>query len=158
MTLDPETDLVLERTLKASPEVLWKCWTVPQHLVHWFVPRPHRVTACRLDVRPGGVCNTTFEVDGAEIQNDGVFLEVIENQKLVFTDAYTEGWKPTPEPFMTAIITFKDQGDGTTLYTATVCHRNKELAERHKAMGFYEGWGLAADQLEAYAQVLAHTP
>ncbi|MDZ4395754.1 SRPBCC family protein [Cypionkella sp.] len=156
MTLDlnPETDLVLVREINAPREILYTCWTTPEHLVHWFVPKPHKVTACELDVRPGGKCNTTFEVDGTEMPNNGVYLEVIPNEKLVFTDTYTEGWKPNPEPFMTAILTFEDIGNGRTRYTAVARHRSKETAESHKQMGFYDGWGTVVTQLEEYAQGL----
>ncbi|MCA0203735.1 MAG: SRPBCC family protein [Proteobacteria bacterium] len=155
MILDPETDLKLTRTLNAPRALLWDCWTKPKHLVHWFVPRPHKVTACELDVRPGGKCNTTFEVEGTEMPNHGVYLEVIPGEKLVFTDTYTEGWKPNPEPFMTAIVTFEDAGDGKTTYTAIARHRNPESAKQHADMGFYDGWGTVATQLEEYAQGLA---
>ena len=154
MNLDPTLDLVLTRDIDAPREVLYACWTQPEHLVHFFVPKPHRVTACTLDVRAGGACNTTFDVDGTEMQNNGVYLEVIPNEKLVFTDTYTEGWKPAPEPFMTAIITFEDIGNGRTRYTAIARHRNPETAQTHKDMGFYDGWGTVVDQLEAYAKTL----
>jgi uncharacterized protein YndB with AHSA1/START domain len=154
MTLDPALDLVLTRDINAPREILYRCWTTPEHLVHWFVPKPHKVTACELDLRPGGKCNTTFNVDGNEMQNNGVYLEVIPNEKLVFTDTYTEGWKPNPEPFMTAILTFEDIGNGRTRYTATARHRSAEAAKTHADMGFYDGWGTVVDQLEAYAQGL----
>lgn len=152
--LDPALDLVLERTIKAPRALIWECWTTPEHLVHWFVPKPHRVTACELDVRVGGKCNTTFEVDGALMHNNGVYLEVIPGEKLVFTDTYTEGWKPAPEPFMTAILLFQDAEDGHTRYTAIARHRNTDTAEQHRQMGFHEGWGIVVTQLEAYAQGL----
>lgn len=153
--LDPELDLVLTRDLNAPREVLFRCWTTPEHLVHWFVPKPHRVTACHLDPRPGGACNTTFDVDGAIIENRGVYLEVVPNERLVFTDTYSEGWKPAAEPFMTAIITFADLGGGRTRYTAVARHRSAETARQHRDMGFHDGWGTATAQLEAYAQGLA---
>jgi uncharacterized protein YndB with AHSA1/START domain len=154
LDLNPETDLVLVREINAPREILYTCWTTPEHLVHWFVPKPHKVTACALDVRPGGKCNTTFDVDGTEMQNNGVYLEVIPSEKLVFTDTYTEGWRPNPEPFMTAILTFEDIGNGRTRYTAVARHRSKETAESHKQMGFYDGWGTVVTQLEEYAQGL----
>lgn len=151
---DPELDLVLQRELKAPHALLYECWTTPEHLVHWFVPKPHRVTECHLDVRVGGACNTTFDVDGALMENKGVYLEVVPNARLVFTDAYTEGWKPAPEPFMTAILTFEDLGDGRTRYTAVARHRNAGTAKAHADMGFHDGWGTVATQLETYAQGL----
>lgn len=155
MILNPETDLILTRTLMAPRALLWDCWTQPQHLVHWFVPRPHRVVACDLDVRVGGRCNTTFEVEGRIMPNEGVYLEVIEGEKLVFTDTYTEGWKPAPEPFMTAIVTFADAPGGGTTYTAVARHRSPEAAKTHADMGFFDGWGTVAGQMEGYAQGLA---
>ena len=155
MMLDPETDLMLTRDIAAPREVIWRCWTTPEHLMQWFVPKPHRVIACTLDVRVGGACNTTFDVDGTVMENNGVYLEVIPNEKLVFTDTYTVGWKPAPQPFMTAIITFQDLGGGRTRYTAVARHRNAEAAVQHRDMGFHDGWGTVAGQLEAYAQALA---
>jgi uncharacterized protein YndB with AHSA1/START domain len=152
--LDPELDLVLTRELNAPRDVIYRCWTTPEHLAQWFVPKPHKVTACELDVRVGGACNTTFDVDGNLMENKGVYLEVVENEKLVFTDAYSTGWKPAAEPFMTAIVTFEDIGGGRTRYTAVARHRNAETAKTHKDMGFHDGWGTVATQLEDYARGL----
>jgi uncharacterized protein YndB with AHSA1/START domain len=152
--LDPDLDLVLVRELAAPCAVIWRCWTEPEHLMQWFVPKPHKVTACHLDVRVGGACNTTFDVEGAVMENKGVYLEVVPGEKLVFTDTYTEGWKPAAEPFMTAIVTFEDLGGGRTRYTAVARHRNAETARQHRDMGFHDGWGTVATQLEAYAQGL----
>lgn len=154
--LDPDLDLVLVRELAAPRAVIWRCWTEPEHLMQWFVPKPHKVTACHLDVRVGGACNTTFDVEGAVMENKGVYLEVVPGEKLVFTDTYTEGWKPAAEPFMTAIVTFEDLGGGRTRYTAVARHRNAETARQHREMGFHDGWGTVATQLEAYAQGLGN--
>ena len=88
------------------------------------------------------------------IENKGVYLEVIPDEKLVFTDTYTAGWKPAPDPFMTAIILFEDAGEGQTRYTAIARHRTPETRAQHEAMGFHEGWGTVVSQLEDYAQRL----
>lgn len=155
MILDPNTDLSFTRTLAAPRQLLWECWTTPAHIKHFFVPRPHSVSACEIDLRVGGRFNTTFNVEGNEMQNHGVYLEVIEGEKLVFTDAYSEGWKPAADPFMTAILEFADDGAGGTRYTATARHRSVEAKEQHEQMGFFDGWGTVATQLEDYAKSLA---
>jgi len=154
MDLDPKTDLSFTRILPVPRALVWACWTSEEHLPNFFVPRPHKVVACKLDLRVGGACNTTFEVDGNLMENDGVYLEIIPNEKLVFTDTYTAGWKPKAEPFMTAILELADTPEGQTEYTVTVRHRNPETADQHKAMGFYDGWGTVADQLVEYIQGL----
>ena len=72
-----------------------------------------------------------------------VYLEVVENERLVFTDAYTEAWQPSQKPFMTLIVTFDEQGRQDA-YTALVRHWT--TSEAHEKMGIYDGWGRAADQ------------
>jgi uncharacterized protein YndB with AHSA1/START domain len=154
VTLDPKTDLTFTRSLKAPRDLVWECWTSPEHIPHFFVPRPHSVTACEIDLRIGGRFNTTFLVDGTEMANTGVWLEIVPKTRLVFTDAYAEGWAPAPDPFMTAILDFADAADGGTIYTATARHRSPEAAKTHEDMGFFGGWGTVADQLEDYAATL----
>jgi uncharacterized protein YndB with AHSA1/START domain len=154
MDLDPKTDLSFTRTLDVPPALVWECWTSPKHIPQFFVPRPHKVTACDIDLRVGGRFNTTFNVDGTIMENKGVWLELIKDEKLVFTDTYTEDWKPRPDPFMTAILLLKDTADGGTEYTAIARHRTTETAQQHKEMGFYDGWGTVVDQLEEYAKGL----
>jgi uncharacterized protein YndB with AHSA1/START domain len=154
MVLNPETDLSFTRTLAVPRDLVWGCWTSPEHIPHFFVPEPHTVTACEIDLRVGGRFNTTFSVDGADMQNIGVWLEVVPKTRLVFTDSYAEGWAPAPDPFMTAILDLSDAPGGGTLYTATARHRSPEARQTHEEMGFFGGWGTVADQLEAYARTL----
>lgn len=154
MDLDPKTDLKLERQIRAPRALIWECWTSPTHIPNFFVPRPHRVTACAIDLRVGGRFDTTFDVEGKVMENRGVWLEVVSQEKLVFTDSYTEGCKPAPAPFLTAILLFEDAPEGTR-HTAIPRHRSPEACKTHAEMGFFTGWGAVADQLEAYAQGLA---
>lgn len=72
MTLDPETDLKLERVVDAPRDLLWLCWTTPEHIKNFFIPAPHKVTECDLDLRVGGRFNTVFEVDGQRMDNRGL--------------------------------------------------------------------------------------
>lgn len=154
MNLDPATDLSLTRYLKAPRSVLWECWTTPEHIKNFFVPRPHKIVSCEIDLRVGGKFNTVMDVDGQQMDNKGVYLEIVDQEKLVFTDAYSENWKPAPDPFMTAIVTFEDHEDGTTKYTAIARHRSTESKKTHEDMGFHDGWGTVVQQLEEYAQSL----
>nr|WP_238484290.1 SRPBCC family protein [Oricola indica] len=134
--------------------MIWECWTKPEHIPHFFVPLPHKVTAVDIDLRVGGKFDTTFDVEGQVMENRGVYLEIVDGEKLVFTDAYTEGWKPAPDPFMTAILLLADAPNGGTTYTAIARHRNPDSCKTHEDMGFYDGWGTVATQLEAYAKEL----
>ena len=77
----------------------------------------------------------------------GPSREVVDGEKLVFTDAYSEGWKPAPDPFMTAIILLEDDPEGGTTYTAIARHRSPEARKTHEEMGFFDGWGTVVTQL-----------
>jgi len=154
LNLDPKTDLSFTRQIAVPRSLVWECWTTPEHIPHFFIPRPHRVTSCEIELRVGGRFNTTFDVDGNVMENKGVYLEVVPEERLVFTDAYSEGWKPAPDPFMTALLLLADAPDGGTIYTAVARHRAEETREQHEAMGFYDGWGTVVTQLEEYAKGL----
>lgn len=157
MTLDPQTDLTFTRTINAPRALLWECWTTPEHIKNFFVPKPHGIEKCEIDLRVGGKFNTTMNVEGNKMESEGVYLEVVDGERLVFTDTYSEGWKPAADPFMTAIIEFVDDENGGTIYTATARHRTPEARQSHEEMGFFDGWGTVATQLEAYAQTLRQT-
>jgi uncharacterized protein YndB with AHSA1/START domain len=89
------------------------------------------------------------------MDNKGVYLDVEPGTTLVLTDAYTEGWTPADEPFMTAILLLDDAHGGGTTYAAIARHRNPDSRKSHGDMGFFNGWGTVATQFEADAQVLA---
>lgn len=144
-----ERELVLTRMIDASPNKVFRAWTEPELLKQWFAPLPWTTPSVETDVRPGGSSIITMrDPEGNDFPNHGVYLEVIENERLVFTDAYTEAWVPAEKPFMTVILTFENV-DGKTRYTARARHWTEADREVHEKMGFFEGWGICTDQLEA---------
>lgn len=144
-----DRDLVLTRIIDAPREKLYRAWTDPALLKQWFAPHPYTTPVAELDVRPGGAAYIVMRSpDGEDLPNRGVYLEVVENERIVSTDAYTDAWTPSEKPFMTLILTFEDLG-GKTRYTARVRHWTAEDRETHEKMGFHEGWGQCADQLDA---------
>ncbi len=159
-----ETDLVLERTLDAPVDLVWKAYTDPEHLKRWFAPKPYEITEIDLDLKPGGVFRIRMVgPDGFDTGHGtpGCVLEVIEGRKLVWTSALGPEYRPNEsgegcESFpMTAVITFADAGDGKTSYTATALHKDMADKETHAKMGFHDGWGTTAGQLEELAKALA---
>ncbi len=148
-------ELVLTRVIDAPREKLFRCWTEPALLKQWFVPKPWTIAKAEVDVRPGGSSLIVMRSpEGQEMPNPGVFLEVVPNERLVLTDAYTSAWVPSAKPFMTAIVTFEDLGGGRTRYTARARHWTAEDRATHEKMGFHEGWGICADQLAALAKTI----
>jgi uncharacterized protein YndB with AHSA1/START domain len=144
-----DRELVLTRLVDAPREKLYRGWTEPELLKQWFAPKPWTTVRADLDVRPGGASYIVMRSpEGEEYPNPGVFLEVIPNERLVFTDAYVRAWEPSAKPFMTATLLLSDEA-GKTRYTARVAHWTIEDRDAHIQMGFYEGWGQCLDQLVA---------
>lgn len=151
---EADHELVLSRIIDAPREKLYRAWTEPELLKQWFAPLPWTTPVAELDVRPGGANLVVMRgPDGNEFPNHGVYLEVVPNERLVFTDAYTSAWQPSAKPFMTVILTFEAE-DGKTRYTARVRHWTVADRETHEKMGFHEGWGRCADQLAALVATL----
>lgn len=150
-----DLDLVLTRIIPVPRAKLYRAWTEPELLKQWFAPLPYTTPVAELDVRAGGSSNIVMRgPDGVDMPNPGVYLEVVPNERLVMTDAYTRAWEPSAKPFMTAIVTFEDAPGGATKYTAIARHWTAEDKKMHEEMGFHEGWGMAANQLEALAKKL----
>jgi uncharacterized protein YndB with AHSA1/START domain len=146
----PKYELSLTRVIDAPRDKIFKAWTTPELVKQWFAPLPWTTPHVEMDVRPGGASLIVMAgPDGNEFPNRGVYLDVVENEKLVFTDAFTSAWVPSAKPFMVGIITLEDLGGGRTKYTATVSHWSEEDRQAHENMGFYQGWGQCTDQLAA---------
>jgi len=156
--INPKLDLVLERTVDIAPEIVWKAWTTPEHLLKWFTPAPWKTVDCEIDLSPGGIFRTVMRSpEGEDFPGSGCFLEIVPNRKLVWTNALGPGFRPAgldfAHPcdsfFFTAVIILEPLGSGTR-YTALVMHRDEEGCNKHRELGFEQGWSKALDQLVAH--------
>ncbi|HEY9155495.1 MAG TPA: SRPBCC family protein [Opitutaceae bacterium] len=149
-----ERELVLTRIFNAPREKVYRAWTDPELLKQWFAPKPYTIPVAQLDVRAGGSNLIVMrDPQGNDFPNRGVYLEVVPNEKLVFTDAYTKAWEPSLKPFMTVIVTFENIA-GKTKYTARARHWTVADRDMHEKMGFETGWNLCADQLQALLKTI----
>lgn len=152
---NPALDLVLERTVDIAREDVWQAWTDPEQLKQWFTPKPWTTAHCEIDLRPGGIFRTVMRgPEGEEFDGSGCYLEVVPNEKLVWTSALLPGFRPQdPDklnasggfPF-TAVITMEPHPVGTR-YKVVLIHGSQAHKEQHGDMGFESGWGTAFDQL-----------
>src|SRR3546814_6539853 len=122
-TLFPDTTLFRSRSaaifelsvtchVAAPREIAWKVWTDLKD--QWFCPKPWRAEVIEEDLRPGGRSAVRMFGPAGEDTGpmEGVFLEVVTGEKVVTPDDYASGWIQQT-PFMTAIWSFADEGEGT---------------------------------------------
>ncbi len=149
---DPDLDLLLEREVDVPRELVWAAWTQPEQLKRWFTPAPWTTIDCEIDLRPGGIFRTVMRSpQGEEFPNVGCYLEVVENERLVWTSVLGPGYRPSDQPGdvpLTAVISLEPSERGTK-YSALAIHPDREVCARHAEMGFHDGWGAALDQLVA---------
>jgi uncharacterized protein YndB with AHSA1/START domain len=126
----------LTRRLAVPRDLVREYWTSADQIPHWFMPEPHSVAACDIDLRVGGRFNTTMVIDGQKTENHGVWPEIVPKTRLVFTDTYAEGWVLAPDRFMTAILDSADAPEGGMLCAATARCRSSQARQTHEDMGF----------------------
>ncbi|MBV1788522.1 SRPBCC domain-containing protein [Marinobacterium sp. D7] len=148
-TLDDVYELSVTHYIDAPPDKVWRVLT--ERLQDWWCPKPWRTVVNAIDWRAGGVFDTKMiGPEGQEFDNAGVFLEVTPGKRFVFTDAFDGQWNPKPA-FMIGLFEIAPEGVGTR-YTASARHWKQEEMEKHKEMGFTDGWMAVACQVAELAE------
>jgi uncharacterized protein YndB with AHSA1/START domain len=155
--LNKDLDLVLERYIDVPKELVWRALVEPELVKQWFCPKPWQTVDCRIDLRVGGEFYSVMQSpEGEKFPGTSCFLEVIPQQRLVWTAALNSGFRPAAPAseadkacaaiIFTCIITLESKGSGTK-YTAHVLHSTPQQMKMHEEMGFHEGWGTAFTQM-----------
>jgi len=154
MTNSDATELTLHRIIKAPRAAVWAAWSDPEILATWWCPKPWTTDVGAFELRPGGAFVTTMRSpDGEGMPANGVFLDVVPQERIVFTSALAPGWRPMdiPDLPITAFFALSDS-EGGTQYDVRVLHKDPQDCAKHRDMGFEQGWSTVIDQLEAVAQ------
>ena len=147
-----ERELVITRILDAPRRLVFQAWTEPDRVAPWWGPQGFTTVYHDMDIRPGGafrVCMRSPE--GAEYWKRGVYREVVEPERLVFTFAWEDAdGKPGHQTLVT--VTFAERGDKTVLTLHQAVFESVERRDEHR-----HGW---TSTLERFAEYLAsaHLP
>lgn len=135
-------EIAVSRLFAAPRELVYRMWTEPEHIVHWWGPEGFTDTVKIMDVRPGGRWSHVMHgPDGVDYQNEAVYVEVTPPERLVFDHL-------APDFRMT--VTFEDQG-GKTLVRMQLLFPDAALRDQVvKQFGALEGAKQNLVKLEAY--------
>jgi len=144
-----DRELVFTRVLSAPRSRVFTAWTDPKHVAPWWGPHGFTNPVCELDARPGGAIRIhTRGPDGTVYPMTGVYQEIVEPERFVFTSAALdkEG-NPLFEVLNT--VTFAEQGGKTT--QTLRARAVKTTAEGAPYLeGMEAGWTQSLERLEAY--------
>jgi len=108
VTSAADREIVTTRVLDAPRALVFRAWTDPDHLVHWWGPKGFTNTFHEFDLRPGGVWRFVMHgPDGRNYRNESVFVEVVKPARIVF--------RHVSAPTFQLTATFADQAGKTTL-------------------------------------------
>jgi uncharacterized protein YndB with AHSA1/START domain len=116
ITEPTERELAIERVFDAPRELVFKCWTEPEHLARWIGPKGFSGTIVACELREGGIFRAHMRgPDGQDHWQHGVFREIVPPERIVRTYCWTDtDGRPTrPETLLT--VTFADLGGRTRL-------------------------------------------
>ncbi|MGW6191076.1 SRPBCC family protein [Bacillus cereus] len=154
--------LVLERVFDAPRDLVFSMFKEAEHLKQWWGPRGWEIPACTVDFRPGGVWHYCMKcVDqnlgqffGMESWGKGVYKEIIEPEKIVYTDYFSdaEGNVNDSMPSTEMTLEFIDLGGKTKLINRAE-YVNKEALKTVMDMGMLQGitetWDRLNERLES---------
>ena len=141
-----EKALVLSRVFSASRNLVFKAWTNPELVAQWWGPKGFTNPVCELDARPGGAILIHMRgPDGTVYPMTGVFQEIVEPERLVFTSsALDKEGRPLFEVLTT--VTFAERGGKTTITLEAKVGKSTAAAVPMIA-GMEAGWTQSLERL-----------
>jgi uncharacterized protein YndB with AHSA1/START domain len=160
-TAHATSEVVITRVFDAPRSLVFRAWTDPDQLHRWFAPRDCTIEFRTIEPRPGGAFHSCIRSpDGHECWCKGVYREVVEPERLVYTmeiademgnsvDPEDAGMDPEWPRETILTVTFVEEGQGTrlTLHQTVL----ESLARR---TGAHPSW---LDMLDRLAHELAAT-
>ncbi|MCE9669798.1 SRPBCC family protein [Myxococcus stipitatus] len=151
MTTPSERELVITRTFRAPPRLVFEAWTQAEFVKRWWVPKScgGEIIECRADVQVGGTFRYVMRVDGNEFGFNGKYVEINRHTKLV----YTQVFEPYPDSPVLITVTFEEH-EGKTRLRSHELYPSKEALDATIASGMESGMRETMDQIDAIVAAL----
>lgn len=145
-----DREIVISRHLGAPRELVWKAWTHPEHIAHWWGPEGFTTTTETMEVRPGGVWRFVMHApNGMDFRNYVRYVEVVRPERLVYLHGEDEDHIE-----FEVTVTFVER-DGGTEVTLRQLYETAEARDRSiHEVGAIEGGRQTLARLAAYLETM----
>ncbi|MGE5242545.1 MAG: SRPBCC family protein [Bacteroidota bacterium] len=158
----PAKQFVISRSFDVPRELMFRVWTDPQHMQHWWGPKGFKVFHSKMELRPGGSYHYGMRSpDGHDMWGKFVYREIVKPERLVFVDSFSdENGNVTRHPMhlawpleLLSTITFAEERGRTTVTVRwlplnATAEEIKTFEDGLESM--QQGWGGTLDQLTEY--------
>ena len=139
-----EQGLEITRVFDAPRSLVFKAWSSAEHCAQWFGPRDFTVPSCRVDFRVGGAYRANIRSpDGTDYWMRGIYREIVEPERLVFTFSWEEEGERGLDTLVTVLFAEQDGKTRLTFRQAPF----QSISERD---GHEHGWSECFERLAAY--------
>ena len=146
LTTPSDREIVMTRVFDAPRNLVWQAWTDPKHVPQWWGPRGWSLSACEIDLRPGGSYRYVMRSpNGADHPMKGAYREVVPTSRIVYTDQFDEPGMPPMESVITMVL---EERSGKTTLTATAVYESKQVRDAILKMGVEDGTNETWDRLD----------
>ena len=147
-------ELVITRIFDAPRELVWKAWTEPGRVMHWWGPKNYTTPFCTIDLRVGGTyLNCMRSPEGRDYWSTGVYRIIKAPELLVCTDNFADeignvvaashyGMSGDWPQELLVTVTFEDQEGKTRLTLRHTGIPAGEMSDLTEA-----GWNESFDKL-----------
>src|ERR1700730_2375740 len=152
LTTPSDRELVIAAVLDAPRRLVFEAATKPEHVKRWWGPRRTTMTACEIDLRPGGAWRYVLRDNetGREDAWSGVYREIVPSERVV----YTEGCAGLLGHDYLVTATF-DEKDGKTTITSRLQYKSVEDRDGHVQSGMESGMRETYDRLGEFLATTA---
>ena len=151
VTLPSDTQILITREFDAPRQLVYRAYTTPELIKHWWSGDRGEVTSVEVDLRPGGSWRYVMTANaGFEVAFHGEYQEIIPGERIVATEVF-EG---APEAAAVTTTTFAER-DGRTTLSILVQHISLENRDMHLNSGMEPGMQESLNHLEQVACSLA---
>jgi uncharacterized protein YndB with AHSA1/START domain len=127
-----DREIVVTRVFDAPRALVFKAWTDPKHLAHWWGPNGFTITTQEMQFKPGGFWRFVMHgPDGRDYKNEHVYVEIVEPERLVYRHVSTPQFQMT--------VSFADEGGKTRLTARMLFESAAARDQTVKTFGAVEG-------------------